>query len=137
MTSTQPGALDETTPGSTRRPLRVYGVGAEPDVRFSLANERTALAWMRTSLAIIAGGIALLTLTALIHAPAIYDVLAIVLCASGGLISLGALIGWMRNERALRLNLPLPAPVLLLLVVIGTIVLAIALVVIAVLTVSA
>ena len=31
-----------------RRPLSVYGHGEEPDPRFSLANERTALAWMRT-----------------------------------------------------------------------------------------
>lgn len=32
--------------------------GAEPDPRFSLANERTYLAWLRTSLGLIASGIA-------------------------------------------------------------------------------
>jgi putative membrane protein len=32
--------------------------GEEPDARFSLANERTFLAWIRTSLALIAGGLA-------------------------------------------------------------------------------
>src|SRR3546814_13520956 len=31
---------------------------AEPDYRFTLANERTFLAWIRTALALIAGGIA-------------------------------------------------------------------------------
>jgi uncharacterized membrane protein YidH (DUF202 family) len=30
----------------------------EPDYRFTLANERTFLAWIRTALALIAGGIA-------------------------------------------------------------------------------
>lgn len=42
-----------------RFPNRVYGHGTEPDPRFSLANERTFLAWIRTSLALVAAGIAL------------------------------------------------------------------------------
>ena len=32
--------------------------GSEPDYRFSLANERTFLAWIRTSLALLAGAAA-------------------------------------------------------------------------------
>ena len=36
----------------------MYGVGEEPDHRFSLANERTFLAWIRTSLGLIGGGVA-------------------------------------------------------------------------------
>ena len=42
-----------------RKPESVYGVVDEPDPRFSLANERTALSWMRTALALVAGGIAM------------------------------------------------------------------------------
>ena len=38
---------------------RVLGPGVEPDPRFSLANERTFLAWIRTGLALIAGGVAI------------------------------------------------------------------------------
>lgn len=34
----------------------------DPDVRFLLANERTLLAWIRTALAVLAGGIALIQL---------------------------------------------------------------------------
>lgn len=42
-----------------RYPAGLYSHGAEPDPRFSLANERTFLAWIRTSLALIAAGVAL------------------------------------------------------------------------------
>ena len=42
-----------------RFPRSVYAAGDEPDPRFTLANERTYLAWIRTSLALLAGGIAL------------------------------------------------------------------------------
>jgi len=31
----------------------------DPDIRFLLANERTLLAWIRTAIAVIAGGVAL------------------------------------------------------------------------------
>ena len=43
----------------SRFPRSVYGVGNEPDPRFSLANERTFLAWIRTGLALSAAGVAL------------------------------------------------------------------------------
>ena len=42
-----------------RFPQSVYRDGSEPDPRFSLANERTFLAWIRTSLALFAAGVAL------------------------------------------------------------------------------
>ena len=42
-----------------RFPRSVYGQGEEPDPRFSLANERTFLAWLRTGLALIAAGVAI------------------------------------------------------------------------------
>ena len=42
-----------------RFPKSVYGQGDDPDARFSLANERTFLSWIRTSLALIAAGVAL------------------------------------------------------------------------------
>ena len=41
-----------------RWPRWVYGTGDEPDYRFSLANERTLLAWLRTALALLAAGVA-------------------------------------------------------------------------------
>ena len=38
-----------------RWPSSVYAHGHDPDPRFSLANERTFLAWIRTALALVAG----------------------------------------------------------------------------------
>ncbi len=42
-----------------RWPRSVFGVGTEPDPRFTFANERTFLAWIRTALALLAAGISL------------------------------------------------------------------------------
>src|SRR5215216_5514088 len=39
-------------------PDEVRSVGTTPDYRFSLANERTFLAWLRTALALVGGGLA-------------------------------------------------------------------------------
>ncbi len=39
-------------------PAEVRNDGETPDYRFSLANERTFLAWLRTALALIGGGFA-------------------------------------------------------------------------------
>ncbi|HLS63648.1 MAG TPA: DUF202 domain-containing protein [Ruania sp.] len=93
-----------------RRPQSVYSVGTEPDARFSLANERTALAWLRTGLALVAGGVALTTLASFGAGNAFLDVIAALACVSGGVLALAALSGWRRRERALRLGEPLPAP---------------------------
>jgi len=96
-----------------RRPRSVYGVGEDPDPRFSLANERTALASIRTSLAVIAGGVATAALIQLDVLPGALRAIAVVLCLLGGLMALGGLRRWRRVERALRLREPLPAPEML------------------------
>lgn len=97
-------------PAADRRPRSVYGVGTEPDARFSLANERTALAWLRTGLALVAGGVALTTLASFGAGNTFLDVIAGLACLAGGVLALAALSGWKRRERALRLTQPLPAP---------------------------
>ena len=93
-----------------RRPLSVYGVGTEPDPRFSLANERTALAWVRTGLALIAGGIALTSVSAVADLPTFLDLVAVLACLFGAVTAVNALFTWQRIERAMRLGKPLPAP---------------------------
>ncbi len=88
-------------------PTWVYGVGTRPDHRFSLANERTFLAWIRTSLAFLAGGVALDAVD--LDGPrGLQSALAVALVVMG---LLGAGVSWVRwaaTERAMRLREPLP-----------------------------
>lgn len=95
-----------------RRPARVYEEGTEPDPRFTLANERTFLAWLRTSLALMAAGVAVdaVTTSAGSELGVVHTVLAVMLVAAGMLCSATAFTRWAATERALRSASPLPAP---------------------------
>ncbi len=91
-----------------RRPRWVYDAGEDPDPRFSLANERTFLAWVRTALAMLAGGVALQALN-LPETRWLRTSLAVLLVVLGGLVTLFAMVRWARVERAMRTRTPLPA----------------------------
>ena len=91
-----------------RFPGRVYSAGVEPDPRFTLANERTFLAWIRTSLALTAGGVALEALSLGLQ-PGFRLAASVLLIAAGIATSAQAWCGWVKTERSLRLNTPLPA----------------------------
>ena len=91
-----------------RRPHWVYEAGQEPDPRYTLANERTFLAWVRTALAMLAGGVALHAL-GLPDTTWVRNALAIALVLLGGLVTAFAMVRWARVERAMRLHEPLPA----------------------------
>ncbi len=90
-----------------RRPHWVYSPGEEPDPRFTLANERTFLAWVRTAMAMLASGVALHAL-GLPGRPWVRTTLAVLLVAFGALVTVFALARWARVERAMRLRAPLP-----------------------------
>ena len=87
-----------------RTPL--HEVGETPDYRFTLANERTFLAWVRTSLALMAAGVAVVQFvpgpTGLRHT------LGFVLVSFGGILSAVSYGHWERIERAMRLGERLP-----------------------------
>src|SRR4051794_8843902 len=78
---------------------------ATPDYRFSLANERTFLAWVRTGLAFIGGGLAA---AELLPEGRLRILLAIALLAIGGVISVRSVDHWARVERAIRRGDRLP-----------------------------
>jgi len=101
---------DDSTPAreSSRRPRWIYATGDEPDYRFSLANERTFLAWIRTSLALLAAGVAL-DLVKLSIGAAAQRVLATLLVAQGLGCAVTAWTRWGLSERAIRRRAPLPA----------------------------
>lgn len=89
---------------------KVFPDGHEPDPRFTLANERTFLAWTRTALAFLAGGIALGALNVEGIDPQMRTVAAVAVIVIGMAIAAGAAFRWVRVERALRHDRPLPAP---------------------------
>jgi putative membrane protein len=96
---------------ATRRPRRVYGVGSEPDPRFTLANERTLLAWLRTALALVVAGVAVVALSEFVTPLWLVDLVAVIAFAGGGLTALLGYVQWQRVERAMRLAEPMPAGV--------------------------
>ena len=79
-----------------------------PDYRFTLANERTLLAYLRTGLALVAGGVAVAT-----YAPDLgvrwgSTALALALVVIGLGTAVGGYARWRSNEAAIRENRPLP-----------------------------
>lgn len=104
-----PGHTGAVADPDSRRPRWVFGVGSEPDPRFTLANERTFLAWIRTSLALLAGGVALEAIELPIAGPW-RTAASILLIVIGIAAPVWAWVGWARSERAARTSTPLPAP---------------------------
>lgn len=94
-----------------RRPRWIYDQGDEPDYRFSLANERTLLAWIRTSLALVGGGVAVQALETGLTEP-FESLVGYGLLMLGSVCSVAAWTRWARSERAMRRREPLPSALL-------------------------
>lgn len=91
-----------------RWPGWVYRDGEEPDYRFSFANERTFLAWIRTSLALLAAAVAV-DVVSLDMSDTLQRGLAGVLVAMGLISAVAAWVRWAVAERAIRHREPLPS----------------------------
>ena len=91
-----------------RRWFDPQDVGETPDYRFSLANERTFLAWIRTALALVAGGLAAAQFLPELGIAHLREVIAVALLVLGGFVAVRAVDHWARAGRAMRLRRDLP-----------------------------
>ena len=91
-----------------RRRPPIREVGTDPDYRFTLANERTFLAWLRTGLALVACAVALAGLVPDLGPRPVRVALAAVLLLLAVAVTVGAYLRWDSTERALRENRSLP-----------------------------
>lgn len=104
--------LDSTKSSDARRPDRrfprsVYSIGAEPDPRYSLANERTFLAWLQTSIGLIAAGVALEALAAPVQ-PGLRLAASIILIVAGIIVPAQAWWGWVGPSEPCDSDTPFP-----------------------------
>ena len=84
--------------------------GEEPDPRWSLANERTLLAYVRTALSLLVGGLAIAASHTVTDTPAWLSALGLPLIALSAAVSLSARERFFAIQRAMRLGEPLTMP---------------------------
>lgn len=77
-------------------------------IRSHLANERTLLAWLRTALALVAGGVAVATYAPDLGVPGGSGAVALGLVSIGLATAIAGYRRWRGNEDAIRNDRPLP-----------------------------
>ena len=82
--------------------------GTEPDYRFTLANERTFLAWIRTALGLLAGGVAVRQLVDPFGFAGARTALALLAIGASVVLAAGGYLRWVAVQRAVRRGDPLP-----------------------------
>src|SRR6266542_1959938 len=107
MNLPSPGDSERRRSRARRQPP-LRQIGDEPDARFSFANERTFLAWIRTSLALVAAGVAVTQVLPAFRIAGGRRVLGLPLIALGAVLAFTSYWHWEASERALRLGRPLP-----------------------------
>lgn len=96
-----------------------------PDARFTLAAERTLLAWIRTSLGLLAGGVAIVYVRSG-HGQAVATTLGLVMVALGCVVAVLGAWRWRMTDKALREGGQMPGASQLLVVVAAIVVVAVA-----------
>jgi putative membrane protein len=81
---------------------------SEPDYRMSLASERTYLAYLRTALALTAGGVAVVGALPGAGALPLRRAIGVFLVLLGVLVAATARLRWAEVEQAMRAGAPLP-----------------------------
>lgn len=82
--------------------------GTEPDYRFTLANERTLLAWVRTALGLMAGGVAVVHLAPDLGPAVVRHVIGGVLAGLGAVVAVTSTTRWRVVQTAMRRGEDLP-----------------------------
>ncbi|MGH8908372.1 MAG: YidH family protein [Egibacteraceae bacterium] len=108
----------------SRPKVRLEQVGRQPDYRYSLANERTFLAWIRTALALDAAGLGVASLLPQFGIPGSREAVGVGLILLGTAVAATSFRRWESNERALRQDEPLGYSRLPLIVTVGVSVLS-------------
>ena len=98
---------DDTTIGAGEREAEGTA-GEELDYRFTLANERTFLAWQRTALGLLAAAVALVQLVPEMAVPGARRFLGVGLALLALLTSGMGLRRWQQTDRAMRNGDPMP-----------------------------
>lgn len=91
-----------------------------------MAAERTLLAWIRTALGFLAGGVAIVYVSPGISHSGLETALGLVMVALGCVIAMMGGWRWRRTDKALREGGPMPGSSHLLLVVAAIVVVAVA-----------
>nr|WP_277614573.1 DUF202 domain-containing protein [Enterobacter nematophilus] len=82
--------------------------GKTPDYRFTLANERTFLAWIRTALALMAGAVGIEQFSPQLSSVGLRTTLTALLLSAASALGIIAWRRWRHNEYAMRLGSDLP-----------------------------
>jgi putative membrane protein len=80
----------------------------EPDYRFTLANERTLLAWVRTALALDVTGLGVIRFAPQLGLPGGREALGIALILLGTVATGASYRRWAKVDQAMRADAPLP-----------------------------
>ncbi len=97
----------------------------EPDYRFTLANERTFLAWIRTSLGLVAGGVVVHQLVESVDLRAVRMLIAATAVVLAVVLAVGAFVHWRSVQLAMRRNQDLPGNLLIPVLTAGTVLIAV------------
>lgn len=112
--------MSDLSPGS-----RPPHEGGEPDYRFSLANERTFLAWIRTSLALLAAGVGVIGVASHFSTREGRAAFGLPLVLLGALSAATAYRRWRAADVAIRAGRALPAAPMVAVLGVGVAVVAV------------
>ena len=93
--------------------------GSEPDPRWSLANERTLLAYSRTALGLVVAGLAISGSHLVADIPLWGAALGVPVIALGAIVAFAGQRRFLATQRAMRLGEPMPPPTVARLLPVG------------------